>query len=352
MKNYSHPAVRMAMCLLLPAALLFSCGQMEPFESEEIHLLSIKAVSDAKDCHSDCFVAGSQDYYKKEGSISQRSGINTKVVSYTAYNTEDSFIVEVTYQISTGPAKGRAAVTVSIGGEKKEFKDIPSGHTVSHSIALTDNWKGCEEMGFQISQTGMGKPIYVDEKYKLIPICPDGKEIEYILMGNQVWSKYNLNVDSYRNGDPIPEIQDDQAWVEAITGAWSYYRNNPANEEQFGRLYNFAAVKDPRNLAPEGWRIPTQEDWEELLEYLGTDFNEEEYKAKIREFASFIGIVPPYEQPMELTSSFRHWWSSTPHTLEGRARTYVITLDRYFGVTLHESNGRITSRLAVRLIKE
>ena len=37
----------------------------------------------------------------------------------------------------------------------------------------------------------------------------------------------------------------------------------------FGYLYNWYAVNDPRNIAPEGWHIPGDAEWKVLEEYLG-----------------------------------------------------------------------------------
>jgi uncharacterized protein (TIGR02145 family) len=33
-------------------------------------------------------------------------------------------------------------------------------------------------------------------------------------------------------------------------------------------LYNWYAVVDKRGIAPDGWRVPTKEDWEQLLRFL------------------------------------------------------------------------------------
>src|SRR6185436_8282415 len=56
-------------------------------------------------------------------------------------------------------------------------------------------------------------------------------------------------------------------WVaagNAGTGAWCYYENNSANGPIFGKLYNWYAVTDPRGLAPEGWHVPTLDEWHTL----------------------------------------------------------------------------------------
>lgn len=88
----------------------------------------------------------------------------------------------------------------------------------------------------------------------------------------QVWMKKNLNVTYYRNGDLIRHAQTDEEWIDAYNkseGAWCYYNNDPANEDLYGKLYNWFAVYDPRNLAPVGWHIPNMDEWKELKNCLG-----------------------------------------------------------------------------------
>ena len=90
-----------------------------------------------------------------------------------------------------------------------------------------------------------------------------------ITIGNQIWATKNLDVATYRNGDPIPQAQDENAWKSLTTGAWCYYENNTANGTIYGKLYNWYAVNDPRGLAPTGYHIPTDAEWTSLTTYLG-----------------------------------------------------------------------------------
>ena len=84
----------------------------------------------------------------------------------------------------------------------------------------------------------------------------DGGSIETVVIGNQEWTKKNLNVSKYRNGDVIPEVKDPKKWAKLTTGAWCYYKNDPKNGGIYGKLYNWYAVNDPRGLAPEGFHVP------------------------------------------------------------------------------------------------
>ena len=90
-------------------------------------------------------------------------------------------------------------------------------------------------------------------------------------IGNQVWMLKNLNVEHYRNGDTIPEIRDSLAWPTIITGSWCYWNNNDSIGKIYGKLYNWYAVNDIRGLAPFGWHIASDSEWNTLAVFLGGD---------------------------------------------------------------------------------
>jgi uncharacterized protein (TIGR02145 family) len=92
---------------------------------------------------------------------------------------------------------------------------------------------------------------------------------ETVKIGNQTWMKKNLDVTTYRNGDPIPQVSDPKKWAELKTGAWCYFDNDSSHGRIYGKLYNWYAVNDPRGLAPEGWHLPGDKDWNALDSSLG-----------------------------------------------------------------------------------
>ena len=149
-----------------------------------------------------------------------------------------------------------------------------------------------------------------------------------VSIGNQVWMTQNLNVDKFRNGDPIPHVKTDEEWVKAGENkqpAWCYYNNDPANGEKYGKLYNWYAVNDPRGLAPEGWKIPSDEDWSRLTDFLGgeagtkmksTDFwadNDGESGNGTNEsgFSGFPGGLRNSSGTFSRIGVSGYWWSST-----------------------------------------
>jgi uncharacterized protein (TIGR02145 family) len=98
------------------------------------------------------------------------------------------------------------------------------------------------------------------------------EEIKTVKIGNQVWMAKNLDVSTFRNGDPIKEAKTKEDWFKARnkkTAAFCYYDYDSKNGKIYGKLYNWYAVNDPRGLAPKGWHIPSDEEWTILTNYLG-----------------------------------------------------------------------------------
>ncbi|RPA66876.1 DUF1566 domain-containing protein [Cyclobacteriaceae bacterium YHN15] len=127
----------------------------------------------AGSCDDDCIEPGGSVFYPVSDMAMLSVGRNTKSVSYSAYNTETDFVVEVTYAITAGPANARATIRIAIDGNEVEYTDVSSGSTVSHTVALADGWAGCDQVAFSVVQEGLGTPITFSESYALIPVCAE-----------------------------------------------------------------------------------------------------------------------------------------------------------------------------------
>lgn len=99
----------------------------------------------------------------------------------------------------------------------------------------------------------------------------DGNGYSTVVIGTQVWMVENLKTTRYRNGNPIQNITDSTQWNKYLnTGAYCSYRNDINYANTYGHLYNWYAVNDSRNIAPEGWHIPSNVEWATLATFLGS----------------------------------------------------------------------------------
>lgn len=99
------------------------------------------------------------------------------------------------------------------------------------------------------------------------------RNYESVKIGSQVWMEKNLNVSHFKNGDIIPQALSPDEWfiygVLKKKPVWCYLDFSHDGGECYGKLYNWYAVNDPRGLAPEGWHIPTQNEWKTLIDFVG-----------------------------------------------------------------------------------
>lgn len=97
----------------------------------------------------------------------------------------------------------------------------------------------------------------------------DGNIYNTVKIGNQLWMVENLKVTHYRNGDYLEYVGTGEDWSNSPEGVFCDYKDYAPFANVYGRLYNRKAITDVRNICPEGWRLPKQEDWTELFNYLG-----------------------------------------------------------------------------------
>jgi uncharacterized protein (TIGR02145 family) len=113
-----------------------------------------------------------------------------------------------------------------------------------------------------------------------------------IPVNNIKWVKLNLTKKQFNNGDLIKQAKSNEEWLNASENgipAWCYYNNDPTNEE-FGILYNWYAVTDSRGLVPNGYHVPTIEEIETLVTFLG-----EEAGYKTKSLSNWEGLVRLYQ---------------------------------------------------------
>jgi uncharacterized protein (TIGR02145 family) len=195
-----------------------------------------------------------------------------------------------------------------------------------------------------------------------------------VTIGTQIWTNKNLDVTTYRDGTPIPQVTDPTAWVALTTGAWCYYNNDPANGAIYGKLYNWYAVagihdNDPNTpnkiLAPIGWHVPSQTEAILLSDFLGGEIVA---GGKMKEAGTthwtspnegatnssgFTGLAGGYRNNVPDNTSFGSiddsggWWTSNPSLYPYYFNLYYLSSSFWSNATGYQNLG-----FSVRLVKD
>jgi len=97
------------------------------------------------------------------------SNPHSKTVSYVAYNTPTSFVVEVTFVHSGGNSSN--TITVTAIGPPQSVETLASGATATFTFALPEGWEACDNVPFTIRQEGQAAPINMSGSYNIYGIC-------------------------------------------------------------------------------------------------------------------------------------------------------------------------------------
>ncbi len=98
----------------------------------------------------------------------------------------------------------------------------------------------------------------------------DGNVYTTVVIGTQEWLTANLKTTTYNDGTAIPNVTQSTDWMSLSTPAFCWYDNNVSNKDIYGGLYNWHAVNTGK-LCPDGFHVPTKEEWVALRTLLGTD---------------------------------------------------------------------------------
>ena len=106
------------------------------------------------------------------------------------------------------------------------------------------------------------------------PLGYQGYDYETVQIGEQCWFAENLRSEKYENGEVIMAGLNDEDWANSTSGAVASFDNSLDSLAVYGRLYNWYAVNDSRGLCPNGWYVPTDDEWKVLEIYLGMSVEE------------------------------------------------------------------------------
>jgi uncharacterized protein (TIGR02145 family) len=140
----------------------------------------------------------------------------------------------------------------------------------------------------------------------------DGNVYHLLAMGGQVWLAENLITKRYRNGDSIPVVSGRWEWANISAGATCDNRNDPFLTVKFGRLYNRYAVEDSRKICPEGFHVPTYQDWASLILCMGGEENAADGLRGYGADIVFVALGGSRDNHGDFTGtgeSGQYWWS-------------------------------------------
>lgn len=129
-----------------------------------------------------------------------------------------------------------------------------SPNTTYHMRAYCTNPKGTA-YGNDVTFTTISAPpsTFTDK---------DGNVYDTIVIGNQTWLKQNLKVEHYNDGSAITLCTDISQ--NATSERYMRPNNDINNVAVYGLLYNYYAYTNPKGIAPEGWHVPTDEEYAHL----------------------------------------------------------------------------------------
>jgi len=126
------------------------------------------------DCNAECIDPGGP-YIQATDFYTHYYGNHSKTVSYVAYNTPTSFVVEVTFVHSGGNSSNTVSVTTSLGLPQSVLT-LASGATAIFTFALPTGWNACDNIPFTIRQEGQAAPINMSGSYNLYGVCANKDE--------------------------------------------------------------------------------------------------------------------------------------------------------------------------------
>ena len=188
-------------------------------------------------------------------------GVNTATLSCSVNPNFMNTTVMFEWGTTTSYGNSAAASQNSLTG----------GNLVNASTNLT-GLQSEKTYNFRIKATNDLGIVYSDNyEFKTFAVVDADRNGYYsITIGTQVWLTQDLKTTKYKDGTSIPNVTDATEWGSLVTGAYCNYNNS--NDENlirtYGRLYNWYSIKTGM-LAPEGWHVPTRDEFYALINYLG-----------------------------------------------------------------------------------
>ncbi len=103
----------------------------------------------------------------------------------------------------------------------------------------------------------------------------EGNVYKTVKIGTQTWMAENLKVTRLSSGEALSEVQNKDLWEMYNYAGYCWYNNDVFFKNTYGALYNFIGIdlqnkpEYGKRLTPKGWHVPSDEEWQVLINYLG-----------------------------------------------------------------------------------
>jgi len=214
------------------------------------------------------------------------------------------------------PEEIKGTIFIAVDGKKHNFISIRDRGNGEYQWGyLFSEWApsaGTEqtETGVKLFLSKRGRPVAelllpelakregIDSKDEFFTDPRDSKKYRIVKIGNQTWLADNLNWD----------------------GAGVTYENKKTHGQKYGRLYKW---EEALKVAPPGWHLPTNEEWQQLIDFAGgaenaaTALKSEEWDGDDRlGFSAFLVGCRNIDGGFFDVGKNGYWWSATEKDIE------------------------------------
>ncbi len=215
-------------------------------------------------------------------------------------NTEDSYNKYLNSKVKGGFIQS-AFDSIGKIRERKQIKENAIREEIANMQKQVD-----EKI---LNEVFIGKYEFKDDR--------DGKNYKWAKIGTQIWMAENLAyVPSDNNFIHPQQIKESNSWSKVKAPAYCFYNDDISNYSSYGVLYNWYAVESGK-LCPEGWHVPSQNEWDILVQYLTTLEIPNEQSIWIN---GKVGFMAKYSGKRESfgfnnIDNVGYWWTSTKNSV-------------------------------------
>lgn len=193
----------------------------------------------------------------------------------------------------------------------------------------------------------------------------EGNSYAVIHIGQQAWMAENLKTSTLSDGTSLSGVEEYEDWAQLTLPGYSWYNNDSLNAEKFGALYNCYAVETEK-LCPDGWHVPTDEDWIALESAIGGATTAggamkesgtahwktpNAFASNESGFTALPGGYRSYNGTFNLMRIDGFWWSSSEKSWYGSKNTVMYRNLKYDGPDLFREVAVKANGFSVRCIK-